>query len=185
MRRQRRALTELRQKSAAGSLASRLWRLRCIRQANTIAAYWPVDGEINPLMFLRQAHRWRKRTYLPVINPARNVLGFCQWHPGRSLRPNLFGIPEPGPGSPLMPVESIDVVLVPLVAFDALGHRLGMGGGFYDRTFARRKRNLPLLVGIAHDFQQVERLAVAPWDIDLDMVVSDRRIYRTGRRRVC
>ncbi len=84
-----------------------------------------------------------------------------------------------------MPVESIDVVLVPLVAFDALGHRLGMGGGFYDRTFARRKRKLPLLVGIAHDFQQVERLAVAPWDIDLDMVVSDRRIYRTGRRRVC
>ncbi len=184
VRRQRQALTKFEQNSAASNLSRRLWRLQCVRQASTIAAYWPVDGEINPLMFLQQAHRRRKRTCLPVINSARSELKFYRWHPGRALRPNVFGIPEPFPGSPQIQLESVDVVLVPLVAFDARGHRLGMGGGFYDRTFAHCGPKRPLLIGIAHDMQQVIRLEVAPWDIDLDMVVSDRRIYPASRRRI-
>lgn len=185
LRNQRRSLTDAQQKSAARNLASRLWRLQCIRSANSIAAYWPVDGEIDPMPFLRQAHRRRKHTCLPVINPARSLLGFGDWNPGRTLRPNIFGIPEPGPGAAASQLESLDVILVPLVGFDALGHRLGMGGGFYDRTFAGCRSRLPLLIGVAHDFQRVEHLQTAPWDIDLDLVITDRRIYPANKRRVC
>lgn len=185
MRHQRQALSEHQQNLAAGNLARRLWRLQCVRRARTVAAYWPADGEISPLAFLRQALRWRKRIYLPAISRHHNKLHFFEWHPGRTLRRNPFGISEPASSAAPLDLKSLDVLLMPLVAFDAHGHRLGMGGGFYDRTLARLGQKRPRLIGVAHDIQQVEWIETAPWDIDLDLVVSDRRVYAPRKRRIC
>ena len=77
--------------------------------------------------------------------------------------------------------EAIDLVLVPLVAFDPQRNRIGMGGGFYDRSFAFRKnpdQPRPVLIGVAHELQKVDLLEPEPWDVQLDMVVTDQAVYR-------
>jgi 5-formyltetrahydrofolate cyclo-ligase len=98
------------------------------------------------------------------------------------VAPNRFGIPEPTDTSrPHLAPDAMDVVLVPLVGFDARGHRLGMGAGLYDRHFAflrqRRAWRRPLLVGVAFDVQRVERLAEADHDVQLWGVVTERGVY--------
>ena len=98
------------------------------------------------------------------------------WVPGAQLLTNQYGIREPDPRRQQgRPTWAIDVLLIPLVAFDAFGNRLGMGGGYYDRLLgdlARRPRR-PKLVGVAYHFQQVESLPTEPWDQRLDCVISD------------
>ena len=100
------------------------------------------------------------------------------------LRGNMFGIPEPLHGSRgRLPVRHLDTILVPLVGFDAQGHRLGMGAGFYDRALRPRLDRTqpfrrPRLIGVAYSIQQVDRLDPAPWDVALDLVVTERGILR-------
>ena len=104
---------------------------------------------------------------------------FRRYRPGEKLVANRFGIPEPPHrrGNTLS-AKQLDVIFLPLVGFDAAGNRLGMGGGFYDRTLSQLPaRNRPLLAGLAHDVQRVDKLPVQRWDIPLDAVVTDRRIY--------
>ncbi len=98
---------------------------------------------------------------------------------------NRFGIPEPDTRhgahrARRQATWTLDVILLPLVGFDDDGQRIGMGGGFYDRTlaFTQRPGPRPRLIGLAHDCQRVTRLPVAPWDVPLDAIVSDRRILR-------
>ena len=186
MRARRLALTpaELRAASlrAAGRLISQSW----FRRASRIGLYLGSRGELDPAPVMRAALAMRKRCCLPVLHPLRpGDLWFILWEPGDPLRPNRFGIPEPVPlqHRRIRP-WALELVLVPLVAFDPEGHRLGMGGGYYDRTFAYRTRRSswpgPLLVGYAHEFQCVPRLASQPWDVPMDWVVTDQRIYGPG-----
>ena len=85
-----------------------------------------------------------------------------------------------------MPLRSLDLILVPLVAFDANGQRVGMGGGFYDRTLGKARINStwkrPYLIGIAHELQRVPAIAVQPWDVQMDAVVTEAGVYRSGFR---
>lgn len=94
---------------------------------------------------------------------------------------NRYGILEPQLNcSHVSPVAQLDMILMPLVAFDSKGNRLGMGGGFYDRTLAhlpKNKAQRPTLIGIAHQCQFVDALPVASWDIPLDYIITDERIY--------
>lgn len=124
-----------------------------------------------------------KRVYLPVLVPhGENRLWFARYTPDTHLVPNRFGIPEPAraPHRRIAPL-ALDAVFTPLVAFDPTGHRLGMGGGFYDRSFAyllRHRRWLrPRLIGLAYDFQCVDRLPAEPWDVPLHAIVTDRSLY--------
>eukprot|EP01132_Coremiostelium_polycephalum_P016326 gene16326-19638_t len=124
-----------------------------------------------------------KATYLPVLSAwPRTKMVFQRVRPGEKLRPNRFRILEPQVNaSRQRKVWALDLVLLPLVGFDDEGGRLGMGGGFYDRSLAymarRKSWRKPTLLGLAHECQKVERLAQASWDVPLEGTVTDKDWY--------
>lgn len=175
MRRRRRALGARERQRLARDLARRLAGTPAWQRARRIACYLARDGEMDPGPLVVRAWACAKRVHLPVLAGPR--LWFRRYEPGSALSPNRFGIPEPdgaGPGcSPL----GLDLVLVPLVAFDGAGTRLGMGGGYYDRTFAYLRHRVawmrPRLVGVAYEHQFEPRLAAARWDVPLAGVATE------------
>ena len=156
--------------------------LRAIRQhprlkrLRHLALYWPSDGEVDlrPLLNMQSAAQQR---YLPILVRGSR-LRFAPWSNNSPMRPNRFGIPEPRTHrrEHLRP-NQLDAVLMPLVGFDAHGNRLGMGGGFYDRSFAfrhaRRRWRKPLLIGVAFELQRCPPLPAAAWDVPLDGIVTE------------
>ncbi|WP_417695283.1 5-formyltetrahydrofolate cyclo-ligase [Pseudomonas sp.] len=186
LRQARRALTPAQQREAARGLYRQLAQHPLFRRAKHIALYLPNDGEIDPRLLLRAAQRRGKATYLPVLSPwPQTKMAFQRIRPGEKLRPNRFRILEPQMNiARQRKVWTLDLVLLPLVGFDDVGGRLGMGGGFYDRSLAylaRRKQwRKPTLLGLAHECQKVERLAQASWDVPLQGTISDRRWYIAG-----
>lgn len=179
----RRSLSRQQQQQASERLALNLGKTASLRRARHIAVYLPNDGEIDPREFVHGARKRGVSFYLPVLHPIhRGRLVFAPWSGSTPLRRNRFGIPEPAFATSQRPAWALDAVLMPLVGFDREGGRLGMGGGFYDRTFAfsrRYPRLCPALIGLAHQCQQVERLPTASWDIALRAVVSDSCIIET------
>ena len=179
IRRQRAALTATQQQHYAQAMLKRLSRLRIFRAAQHIALYLPIQGEADPTAIHRYALP-KQRFYLPVINPhATRPMIFIQWRAQTRFKINRYGILEPRPPFQFQRnARQLDLVITPLVAFDAQGHRLGMGGGFYDRTFAFKRRvtqqTLPYLVGFAYSFQQVSSLPKQLWDIPLDAVITEQ-----------
>ncbi|WNW12819.1 5-formyltetrahydrofolate cyclo-ligase [Pseudomonas sp. DTU_2021_1001937_2_SI_NGA_ILE_001] len=183
LRQARRALSQSQQRDAARDLYRQLAQHPLFRRARHVSLYLANDGEIDPRWLMRAAQRRGKATYLPVLNAwPRTKMVFQRVRRGEALRANRFGIPEPRiDRSRQRPVWALDLVLLPLVGFDEQGGRLGMGGGFYDRSLAYRSRRKtwrkPVLLGLAHECQKVERLAMASWDIPLLGTVSDKRWY--------
>lgn len=189
LRQRRRALTPRRQIFAAQRLASRLAKRPEFVSADTLALYLAADGEIGTRAIIELAWRVGKRVYLPVLQPVLcdgNRLRFAEYRPGARLHRNRLGIPEPRIKR-YCDARYLDLVLMPLVGFDAAGGRLGMGGGFYDRSFAfvrERQRRRPVLVGLAHQCQQVEHLPAEVWDVPMAAIATDRRwlpVRRLGR----
>ncbi len=147
------------------------------RTASTVAAYVAADGELDPGPFIGAARALGRRIHLPVLGGwRRGRLRFVRADEGEVLRPNRYGIPEPVRGPETAPAF-LDLVLVPLVAFDDAGNRLGMGAGHYDRTFAYRRHrsawHRPWLVGVAFDCQRSAGITPRPWDVRLDAVVTE------------
>jgi 5-formyltetrahydrofolate cyclo-ligase len=182
----RRGLSASQQRNHAGALARKLGRHPAFLRARRIGIYWPADGEIDPRPLLGLAQASRKRWHLPVLCPHPHPrLWFLTYGPDEPLRPNRFGIPEPALRNRRLRLAwTLDILLVPLVGFDAGCHRLGMGGGYYDRTLSylshRQHWRRPRLIGVAHECQRVAELPVRPWDIPLDLVMTERRVYRRG-----
>ncbi|WP_299182160.1 5-formyltetrahydrofolate cyclo-ligase [uncultured Neptuniibacter sp.] len=179
----RRSLTPEQQQDAASAL---LRNLRCrqdFRRAKHIAMYLPNDGEIDPVPLIKLCWRLGKQVYLPVLHPVlHNRLWFVPYTPQTPMVRNIYGIKEPK----LIPAKrraawSLQLVLLPLVAFDPLGNRMGMGGGYYDRTFSFKNQphglRGPDLIGLAHEIQKVEKLPVEGWDIPLSSIVTDSQSY--------
>lgn len=177
LRQQRRDLSPSAQAIAAQKLLIKLARNPLFRRAQKIAFYWPSDGEISPLPLMRHALRQNKRCYLPLVSSQTFTMTFRRYRRGDRLRRNRFGIPEPV-NTPALPAHALDVVLMPLVGFDRNGNRLGMGGGFYDRAFARLRHRRPLRIGLAHSLQQVTQLESAPWDIPLHGICTEKTFLR-------
>ncbi|NWC93444.1 MULTISPECIES: 5-formyltetrahydrofolate cyclo-ligase [unclassified Pseudomonas] len=183
LRKARRALTPSEQRQAALGLYRQLAQHPLFRRAKHISLYLPTDGEIDPRLLLRAAQRRGKATYLPVLSAwPRTKMVFQQVRPGEKLSPNRFRILEPQVNvSRQRKVWALDLVLLPLVGFDDVGGRLGMGGGFYDRSLAymarRKSWRKPTLLGLAHECQKVERLAQASWDVPLEGTVTDKDWY--------
>lgn len=180
LRNRRRALTSRQQALAAQSLLDHISRLPWFNRARCIALYWPGDGELDPRPVARLAWQRGIACYLPVLHPwCQRQLWFTPYTPNTCFRPNRFGIPEPvkHQAAPLSP-RYLDIVFLPLVGFDRDGGRLGMGGGFYDTTFAFKRRCKgfvkPRLIGLAHTCQEVEKLPLDPWDMGLDGVVTEK-----------
>ena len=184
IRRRRLQLPAAQQRQHASLVSKNLSRLRHFQKARRIALYLSANGELDPSPIAKISRRASKQLYLPVLHPFRHGrLFFCEWREHALLQPNRFGILEPGcHGNARMPLRSLDLILVPLVAFDANGQRVGMGGGFYDRTLGKARINStwkrPYLIGIAHELQRVPAIAVQPWDVQLDAVVTEARVYR-------
>ena len=153
------------------------------RHSRRIAFYIAANGEIDPEPLMQLAFKAGKRVYLPKLRQRPSGgLWFASYRPGDRVVYNRYGIPEPVMHHRRIVMPwSLDMAFVPLVAFDMSGNRLGMGGGFYDRTFAfKRRRNHwrgPKLIGLAHEFQRVDQLPIQAWDIPLDAVITERAIY--------
>lgn len=182
LREARRQLSARQQDEAAVRLHHTLSGQRFFRAARHIAFYLPNDSEIDPQLLLAEALHRGQHCYLPVLHPrGENRLLFVRYQQGDSLRSNRWGILEPLLGANRISARALDVVFVPLVGFDGRGNRLGMGKGFYDRTFAFKmsgQRRSPLLIGLAHACQRVESLAGQPWDVGMDRIVTDQQIWR-------
>lgn len=183
LRHARRQLTPAQQRLAARRLYRQLAQHPLFRRAQHIALYLPNDGEIDPRLLLQAAQRRGKATYLPVLNPwPRMRMVFQRIEPGEQLRRNRFGILEPVIRTARQRrVWALDLLLMPLVGFDGKGGRLGMGGGFYDRSLAyramRKKSHKPTLLGLAHECQRVDRLPLESWDVALQATVTDQGWY--------
>ncbi|KMT53448.1 5-formyltetrahydrofolate cyclo-ligase [Pseudomonas fildesensis] len=183
LRKARRALTPSEQRQAALGLYRQLAQHPLFRRAKHISLYLPTDGEIDPRLLLRAAQRRGKATYLPVLSAwPRTKMVFQRVRSGEKLLPNRFRILEPRVNARRQrKVWALDLVLLPLVGFDDAGGRLGMGGGFYDRSLAylarRQNWRKPTLLGLAHECQKVDRLAQASWDVPLAGTVTDRKWY--------
>lgn len=180
-RQQRRQLTTDGQHRAAEQLAALISRQSWFERAHRMAFYLASDGELDPAPLMAQAQSAGKITCLPFLDPVHHDrMHFLPWRQGETLVPNRYGIPEPDLHlTHACPAWTLDVVFLPLVAFDRQGHRLGMGGGFYDRTFARLRRargNAPLLVGVAHSFQEEDNLPNEPWDVPLHAIATEREL---------
>lgn len=164
-------------------LADRLRRLSCARRARCVAGYVPQEGEIDVMPALIDALARSKRVFLPVIDSFRpRKMRFAEWWPDTPMARSRFGIPEPlRSDRSYMAPGRLDMVLVPLVAFDQSGNRLGMGGGYYDRCFSFLSDRLvtrPVLVGVAYELQKVAAIDSKPWDVPLSWVITESASYR-------
>lgn len=181
MRKRRRALSATQLARAADQLFHRVAPSKLFRFSRRIAFSMARDGEIDPDLLLRAALKRKKHCYLPVMSElGKDKLYFRRFKKGQKLVRNSIGIPEPARQYACKPF-ALSLVLMPLVAFDSSCNRLGMGKGFYDRTFAfinRSSRQRPVLLGLAHEFQKVDELEVASWDVPLNGVVTDEAWYQ-------
>jgi len=157
-------------------------------EAAAIAGYWACQGELDPAPLLERCWTAGKAVYLPVL--AGDALLFAPYQPETPLHRNRFNIPEPEAApADLQPPSAMDWVLTPLVAFDTAGTRLGMGGGFYDRSFAflldpdwRGRR--PRLLGLGYEFQRVTALIRQPWDVPLDAAATEKALYLLAKNEI-
>lgn len=183
LRQKRRNLSARQQRLAAQKLQRQLTHHPLFRRARHIAFYLANDGEIDPHLLLRAAQKMGKAAYLPVLDAwPRTRMVFQRIMPGEILKPNRFRIHEPHfSRARQRPIWALDLVLMPLVGFDEYGGRLGMGGGFYDRSLAyrarRKKSHKPTLLGLAHECQKVDRLPLASWDVTLHATVTEDGWY--------
>jgi 5-formyltetrahydrofolate cyclo-ligase len=182
LRNKRKAINSKQQAEAAINLLRQLIKFPIFLKAKRIAVYLSGDGEMDLQPLIHQAWAMNKEVYLPVIkNKLSRELWFLRYTPETQLTQNRYKILEPDPHqNPKLAAHLLDIVFMPLVGFDADKNRLGMGGGFYDTTFAFKKqkpKSKPLLIGVAHECQRVEKIDVEEWDIPMNGVITDKNIY--------
>jgi 5-formyltetrahydrofolate cyclo-ligase len=175
----RRSLSAEQQHQASLDLVQQLLPRPEIQQAQHIALYLTNDGELDTTPLIQALWQQGKSLYLPLLHPVvAGYLVFQLYTPDTVLTPNQFGIGEPELNCSLLrPVSQLDLMFTPLVAFDSQGQRLGMGGGFYDRTLSQLDSTVrkPQLIGLAHDCQHVEAVPVEAWDIPLPAICTPSR----------
>ena len=175
LRHRRRDATAAVRMATGEAVAQRLLEHPRFPSSGYIAGYWATHGEVALHMLqvrLGEGQVW----CLPCVQPD-GTLKFAPWQPGAPLVSNIYGIPEPElEDSSLLAPEDMALVVLPLLGFTRDCHRLGMGGGYYDRTFAfrREKAAPPWLVGAAYSFQEIDTLEPQSWDVPLDAVVTEK-----------
>jgi len=173
IRKTRANLTALQQQQAEDSITQQALALIEERNAQHIALYVSFDGEISTEKLIKTLWAQGKQVYLPVLHPFNpNHLLFLRYLPDTPMLKNKFGIWEPKLNvQSVLPLEELDILFTPLVAFDKQGNRLGMGGGFYDRTLQNWQNTSFIPVGLAHQCQQVEQLPTEAWDVPLHQIL--------------
>lgn len=183
LRDQRRQITNKQQTLHARCLAKNLRLSRHFKQAKAVAFYLAEDGEVSPEFAIKLAWQYNKDVYLPVISPYGNSLFFALYTPKTRMKCNRFGISEPStPINQCKRAHQLSLIFMPLVGFDLTGNRLGMGGGFYDRSLHFRNHQKswrkPKLIGLAHECQKLDHVPTESWDIPIDGVVTEAKLYR-------
>ena len=159
--------------AAAEAIAARPFPLP-LAAGLIVSGFMPLKSEINPLPLLRRLAAQGARLALPVVAGRGRPLIMREWNWGEPLSPGIWGIREPAPEA--AEVEP-DVLLVPLLAFDRAGYRLGYGGGYYDRTIAQLHARKPVIaVGLAFAAQEVSAVPATPRDARLDLVLTEREV---------
>ena len=194
IRARRRAMSQLERKLVSAKICDAFTKLDAYQHANSLAGFLAFDGEADPMELMIAAHRDGKRVYVPMIVEKANPLLFLPWEPDVAMKTNSFGIDEPEvPRSEWITGQQLDLVITPLVAFDANCHRIGVGGGYYDRTFSFLRSSgsrmdlesvaerSTKLIGFAMELQRVEAIELQPWDVVLDSIVTEEEIYRNQR----
>jgi len=162
---------------AACRVSKHFKQLKLFAHAKKIASYVASNGEVSPFEITNQLHS--SRIFLPRVTNFRSAK-MAFYSSNNKLIQNRFNLREPiALGSP-EDLRSFDIILVPLVAFDRGGNRLGMGGGFYDRVLSFKKQKFslsrPYLIGVAHHFQEVDSIVPQPWDVPLDAILTDHEL---------
>ena len=173
IRKTRANLTALQQQQAEDSITQQALALIEERNAQHIALYVSFDGEISTDKLIKTLWAQGKQVYLPVLHPFNpNHLLFLRYLPDTPMLKNKFSIWEPRLNvQNVLPLDELDILFTPLVAFDKQGNRLGMGGGFYDRTLQHWQKSPFIPVGLAHQCQQVEQLPTEVWDVPLHQIL--------------
>lgn len=161
---------------AGDDIARRIVTGLPLRSQETIAGYWPVRGEADPLPAMLALRALGHRLVLPVVEGKGQPLSFRMWTPGEPLVEGAYGIPTPGRSAMAV---SPTLLLVPGLWFDRTGGRLGYGGGFYDRTLAHLRRGWqPRVVGVSYEATLSGHLDREPHDAVMDFIVTERRVLR-------
>ena len=170
------------QRDASLRLIEHFTTLSEVSQAQHIALYLTTDGEIDTSPLINWLWQQGKHVYLPVIHPfSKGHLLFLHYQRDTPMVRNQYGISEPKLNQTLIrPTSTLDLVCTPLVGFDSDGHRLGMGGGYYDRTLAPwfKGQDGPKPIGLAHDCQYVGKLPIELWDVPLPKIVTPNKIWQ-------
>jgi 5-formyltetrahydrofolate cyclo-ligase len=182
LRHMRQQLDPVQRTIAALKLAEHFCQTAFFTTSRHIAFYMASDGEMDPTIVMQRAWGAGKLCYLPVLSETQEFhLDFFPYQKGDPLQKNRFGIWETlKTGQCLLDLHQLDLVLVPLVAFDEQGHRLGMGGGYYDRTFGniRHYNNKPILLGLAYELQKIKEVPCESWDIPLQGIFTEEKFYQ-------
>lgn len=186
IRKKRNSLTVEQQKNAAIALkvnfTQHLKSLKTTKNAH-IGIYFSNDGELDTSLLIKELWIQEQYLYLPIIHPFNGTtLYFQRYEENSPMTANRYGILEPKLNcSQICPLDKLDILLMPLVAFDDQGNRLGMGGGFYDKTLARYYQEnwqKPILIGLAHQCQHVSALPIESWDVPLKHIITPEKIYQ-------
>ena len=137
-----------------------------------VSIYWPFKGEFDPRVAALRLRERGARIALPVVTQKSAPLQFREWWPGVETQPGVFGLPVPVGTAVVVP----DVALIPPVGFDAMGYRLGYGGGYFDRTLASLAPQ-PLKIGVARDISRIETIRPQPWDVPMDRIVTESGVF--------
>ncbi|MGP1931164.1 MAG: 5-formyltetrahydrofolate cyclo-ligase [Arsenophonus sp. ET-YP4-MAG3] len=174
MRLKRQKLTKTKQIIAANQILNTILKHQHIHVANHIAIFFSFDGEINTQPLIKYLWEKNKKIYLPALDIFNYYhLVFLPYFQNTQLIKNNFNINEPVINlMNIIPIKQLDILFVPLVAFDKQGKRLGMGGGFYDRLLDNWKTKHFYPIGLAYDFQLVNEIQTAPWDISLPEIIT-------------
>jgi 5-formyltetrahydrofolate cyclo-ligase len=186
LRDMRLALPAAARSAADRTIRATLERLGVFRRDAHVALYLPMRGEVDLQPCLGVARRRGTHVYVPrIVSCRRRHMLFAPWTEGSAHRTNAFGIVEPGSAAGARPVIGLDVVVLPVVGFDGHGNRLGMGAGYYDRALRRRLGRTgwrrPRLIGVAYACQQLPVIPASPWDVPLDLVVTEGGVIVPGR----
>lgn len=183
----RKALTTTFQNKAAEALAHRLKNDIAVKEAKHIALYLANNGELDLKPFIHWCWQQQKSIYLPIVHPfSKGNLLFLHYDNNSTMVVNQYKIKEPKLDvRDIKPIQQLDMILTPLVAFDSKGARVGMGGGYYDRTLAnwykqysQNKTNILSVIGVAHDCQQIAKVPSETWDIPLPKIVTPSRTIK-------
>jgi len=184
LRTKRKSLTISFQKTAAEALLLRLQNDIVVKEAEHIALYLANNGELDLQPFIHWCWQQNKHIYLPVVHPfSKGHLLFLRYDNNSAMVRNRYNIEEPKLDVRyIKPIQQLDIIFTPLVAFDNTGARIGMGGGYYDRTLANWYENYvqdtqcsPSIIGLAHDCQQITEVPYEAWDIPLPRIITPTR----------